>query len=96
MWGCSARGGDLRQNSGVFPTHVGMVRARRIIPIANYPGRDDVHLVQCLSPREPPAKRPAPPLYARILGVISFLSTIAVAVFSFKYLSRSHKSLSLS
>ena len=66
------------------PRLAAMVRARRIIPVANYPGRDDVHLVQCLSPRKAPEKKPPQPLYAKLLGLLSLVSSIVVVAYAVK------------
>lgn len=74
----------LREADLRHPQVAAMVRARQIIPLANYAGRRDVWLVEYLTPRKPPEKKPGPPPLAKGLGIVSLLGTLAVAAYGIK------------
>ncbi len=61
-----------------------LVRAKRLIPLATYPGQKEVYLVEYLTPRKPSAPEPPPTPLAKVLGLVSILGTIAASAYSIK------------
>ena len=60
-----------------------MAKRGYIVPLANYPGRNDVMLVEVLEPREPVKLPPVDGLVLS-LGISSILATLGVAAYGVK------------
>ena len=57
-----------------------MVRNRQIQSVAYYPGRDDVYLVEVLTPREKQKDGDISP-FSNLLGMLSVLTTLGVSIY---------------
>lgn len=86
----SARRTGMNANFTFIPTQqftnpqvADMVRRGYIMPLASYPGRQDVMLVEVLEPRDPVKIPPVDGLVLS-LGIISILATIGVAAYGVK------------
>ena len=61
------------------PQVAAMVRAGRIVSLANFLGNPDQYLVSVLNRYEKPPARPAPSLMTILLGCVSMLATLGVS-----------------
>ena len=66
------------------PQGAAMLRSKTLIPLATFPGRDDMIVAEYLTPRKPPAPVPTPPAPVCALGILSLLGTIAVGAYAIK------------
>ena len=58
-----------------------MVKARQIVSVATYPGRDDVYLVEVLSPHGKPQSGNIE-TFPFVFGILSLLTTLGVTIYS--------------
>ena len=84
----TARNGNLSSQMAVLsrgdfanPQVAAMVRAGRIVSLANFLGNPDQFLVSVLNPYTRPPARPAPSLMTILLGCVSLLATLGVSAF---------------
>ena len=83
----AARRGNLSAQMAVLsrgdfanPQVAAMVRAGRIVSLANFMGNPDQFLVSVLNPHAKPSPRPAPSFMTILLGLVSVLATLGVSV----------------
>lgn len=74
----------LPKNAFSSPQAAQLIRSKRIIPVATYPGTSDVYLVQYLTPREIQAPVPMPGFWVCLLGAMSVIGTFAVGAYAIK------------